>query len=98
MPVGTSETPGSKPWFSLRRLGKLIGFGITSPPGFFESSFLPPAGPARAPVATADPTTRPAGSALAIAYANSDEFMTRRQKLVAQNKRAGGITEVHGLS
>jgi len=49
-PAGTSGMLGSKPLFSFRRLGKLMGFGIASAvPGFLTSGFLPPENPARTP-------------------------------------------------
>ena len=47
---GTSWMLGSKPLFSLRRLGKLMGLGMTSAePGFLTSGFLPPGNAALVP-------------------------------------------------
>ena len=58
---GTREMLGSKPLFSLRRLGKLMGLGIArAVPGFLVSGFLPPGNPARAPVLREYPVTSPA--------------------------------------
>jgi len=86
-PAGTSEMLGSKPLFSLRRLGKLMGFGITSPdPGFFPSAFLPPASPARTPAATTAPARTAGGSA----WAHSRRT-TRRQSHLS-SKPARGST------
>ena len=47
---GTSWILGSKPLFSFRRLGKLMGLGMTSAePGFLTSGFLPPGNAALVP-------------------------------------------------